>query len=590
MCAQIVQEQIKAARPIEQFKSLHAKITLRWSEYSNKALDLFSDNFYGVRLLKPGSTKLGYVLLVITMYSASVFVPPSFIDAFSYINFTEQLLVLATVLLTVLLSAGFVFLGDDTRGWSLARLTIIEDVVKLKGLIISIIVIALISILPDYPIGSYTLKEAFTPILIASYIFIAGIFIRVYRWLSDLAADPSLFEVEDETESRLFPSSSYRFARIVYLIRHNNKRDAWQSILERKIPDGYEEFIHEEFFKSSNSMISSMRTDKLQELSLMLEIYDNYYSRRNLDSWRFHLDYTKRFLILYASVYEILRVTRPREVKLAVLWRGQSALERIINRLVSTSMNSEKIWNMFEAMDEYAKVGKLLKLQSGRIKDTKILKHFIEEFLEAVFKDEISGYDIRSYVHDKGSWQITYKTLYEDKNNISWVLFKHFEEWLFAKLDRRNDDEDLIGIDQVIELIFPEVDPIDFAKLYWFKYNAKNTTDYKSVVDAIYQNNRPFGHIGRSSDIELVEDDDDKEDLTKKHIEWYSMQREAGYKLFANTQANYFNSLWSIDKIITAAGKKVANTKEDDRGALQVKILIEDLKAIKRIQQAAQKK
>lgn len=572
----------KGIHPLKKFKSIQAAVKLWLQTQENKMLDLFSDNFYGVRLLKPFSTKLGYAILAISLYLVLLILPDSFLDAFSYINFTEQLLTLVTVLLTVLLSAGFVFLGDDTRGWSLARLTIIQDVVKLKGLIIAIVLICIISVLPEYQIGSYTVKEVAAPILIASYLFIFGIFIRVYRWLSDLAADPSLFENEEEAEARLFPSSSYRFARIVYVIHHNNRRDAWQSILERKIPEGYEEFIHEEFFKSADSIVNSMKNEKLQELSLMLEIYDKYYSRRNLNSWRFELDYTKKFLLLYSSVYEILHSKKPHERKIALLWRGQSALERIIENLIDASMSHQKIYSLFDAVKAYIDNGDLRKLDNGRMKDTKILGYFIDTLLENLYTEEnLQAYDIDTWIEEKGMWQITYDNLYENKNNISFVMLKHFEEWLFTKLDRTDGKQYLATIDHIIELFFPDVDPIDFARLYWFKYNAKNTTDMSLVVDLIHDNHRPFGHFGRSYVSEVT---GNKDDWVKEHKARQDREWDAGLKLFTHTSAQYFNTgFWDIDKFIEAAEIKIKDKDPEDDNIQEVAIILQSMKSIKTI-------
>ena len=592
---------MKKAIPEPEQKSIRSKLKQVFADCKKVAgetrvnvLNVFSDNFYGIRLFKPGATKLGYLTALLILYLALFLLPKSFLRAFDYINFTEQVPAVVTVLLTVLLSAGFVFLGDDTRGWSLARLTIIKDVVKLKGLIIAVSLICIIGIVPDYRVFDYSLKTLLSPLLVLSFLYILGIFVRVYRWLSDLAADPSLFDGEGEgSESRIFPSSSYRFARIVYLIHHNNRRDAWQSILERKIPEGYEELIHEEFFKSSNKMLESLNSVKLQELSLMLEIYDKYYSRRNLDSWRFYLDYTKRFLVLYAGVRQLLderrRENPQTRIKYASLYRGRAALERITARLITASFTEDKVWHLFEAMDTYVEADSLTELRGTRIKDNKVIGGFIDELYETIFKDEISGYEIGSYIHEKGNWKVTEKALYDDKNNIGWVMLKHFEEWLFRHLDKNEDGEYLPTVDQVVELVFPEVSPIDLGRLYWFMYNAKNTSDMKAVVESIYKDKRPIGHIGRMyGEFEMA-----GEGATnlKEHIAKEKTAGENTIELFAHTHYQYFSDdYWNINSIISEGTKKIKGADKKDRGAIRVEMLVEDMKAIKKVFEVDKKK
>lgn len=530
----------------------------------------------------------GYLCLIAILYIVLFALPYNIFSNFSYINLGEQNIAIVTVMLTVLLSAGFVFLGDDTKGWSLARITIIRDVVKLRGLIIAVILICTLSILPDIPVSSYTLKEISAPILVASYLFILSIFIRIYRWLSDLAADPRLFDNESDSVSRTFPSRSYRFARIVYLIRHNkhSRVDVWQSILERKIPEGYEEFIHQDFFNACEEMIRSGKTERLQELSLLLEIYEKYYQLRNHDSWRFEYEYLSKFLYLYDKIYDTLHVDRPHDVKLAVLWRGQSAIEGVIAEQVRSLMTGHKIYSLFKAMDEYVDAANLAQPRKQGKNQTKVLTIFINTLLDTLYEDKnLSTYDVESWVDSRKNWQITYSNLFEDKNNVTIQLWKHFEEWLYAKLDiyeRRTKakKEYLLALDGIIGLLFPEVDPIDFSRLYWFKYNAKNTTDSKFIAKLMYEADRPFGHIGRM-DIELTSGD--KDDSLRRFAERQKKLQQAGIKLFAHLSANYFRSgFWNINEIIHELSLVISEKDEDDDNAHNAAALINQLESIKK--------
>lgn len=568
------------------FERLKNGVVKTSTDSTAKFLDLFSGTYYGIRLLKPGATLLAYLSFILILFVVFPYIPDGVFDHLSYINFTEQNTAIVTIMLTVLLSAGFVFLGDDTKGWSLARITIIRDVVKLRGLIVAVLLICGFSILPDITLSGHTLKELLSPLLVATYLFIIGIFIRVYRWLSDLAADPRLFDNDSNDESRIFPSSSYRFARIVYLIRHNNRRDVWQSILERKIPEGYEEFIHQEFFRAADEMIKSRKTEKLQELSFMLEIYDKYYKIRNLNNWRFEVEYLDKFLGLYTQVHSILNVDRPNDIKLAVLWQGQSALERVISEQTQSLMNGMQVYSLFEAMNNYIDMANLAHPKKQRQGNSKVLSTFINSLLDSLYsKESLEAYDVDSWVANKENWQITYENIFEKQNNVTFTLLEHFEEWLFAKLDRYEQKatekrEYMLAVDDIIRLLFPDVDPIEFAQLYWFKYHAKNTTDPRLIVKLISESDRPFGHIGRT-DIELA--GGDREDALKRFRELQESQRIAGIKLFAHTSASYFKSgFWGIDAIVKEAKKIIKDKTKKEVEIGRLSNLVEDLGVIKK--------
>ncbi len=545
-----------------------------------KILDVYSDSYYGVRLLKSSSIKQGYVTLIIFLYGILLCIPKSYPNAFLYIDFTQQIIAILTVFLTVLLSAGFIFLSDDTKGWSLARLTIIKHVVRLRGLVMASVIICAISIAPNYQYGDYSLKLLLSPFLIASFIYIIGIFLRVYLWLSDLAADPGLFEDKDNLGTRPFISSSYRFARIVYLIHETNQRDAWQTILERNIPEGYEELIHEEFFHSSEKIIKDCKPDMITDLSLRLEIYEKYYARRNLDSWKLYFDYTKRFLLLYADLCNITRV-RPIDKKLAMVWRGKSALERILRSLFHESLDQEYAWNIFEAMDAYIVSSNLNSLPTKNApQDTVVLGDFIDELLETYYRDKNSLYETTSYLRDKIYWQISYDNLYTNKYNVSFVVLKHFEEWLFSKLDKETEKEKLINIDEAIQALFPDADPIGIGSLYWFMYIAKDINDSQSIIDMIYETVRPFGLIGRTYTYNVTKNE---EEHMKEFEEYRNSQRNEGIKLFANMHAGYFTSgFWNIDKLIETGETKIIKKSNDDKGAIRVRYLVDDLRSIKK--------
>lgn len=524
--------------------------------------DLLFQEYYGIKLFKPRTILAVYLLLLVSLYSLLIVLPKSFIEASGYINFTEQALTILTVLLTVLLSAGLALLNDDTRGWALARKTIVRDIVRLRGLIITCLIIVAISITPHFIVWGYSLKLLLSPILIISFVFILDTYARIYFWLSDLAADPSFFgpQIDDgEKKPRSYTGSSYRFARIVHLVHYlgGDSRDAWQAVLEKRIPYGYEELLHEEFFKGVEDIIQSKNRAAYGDLSVRLEIYDKYYDRRNLDSWRFYIDYVKRFFIIYSSVSKITDEDR------GELWRGKSALKNISEKLVSDSMNPEGSQSLFEAMDTYLEDRDLLMLgDRQRINEDSLVKHFLNEYFEKVFKDDLDTYDLEYYFHKHPHWQVTYSTLFEDHFNITYVIEKEFKDWLFKKLGALNQKESLYDVDSLFSTHFSEADPLTMADFYWLLYQAKNTTDSDLIVSLIKTNPRPFGLMGRSLTLDST---DDRDAQRRDFIEFQNSQINSAVKLFATRYKNYFLNFWNLDELIQKlqSSDRIASSGDD---------------------------
>lgn len=560
-------------------------VKTKLASLKERVLKLLFQQYYGVRLLRPKTILASYILLLLMLYVGLYFLPESVINASAYVNFTEQALTILIVLLTILLSAGLVLLGDDTRGWSLARMAIIRDVVKLKGLMISCLLIILVSITPSYLLWGITLKTLLSPILITAFIFILAIYYRLYLWLSDLSADPSFFEPQDpdspddKHDDRSYIGGSYRFARIVHLIHYLDARDAWQAVLEKKIPYGYEELLHEEFFEGVEEIINKKKDTKYLDLSVRLEIYDKYYSRRNTESWRFYLDYTKRFLMMYSAVEKIVYADRT-GARVKGLWRAERALQNINEKLISNSLTNEGSYSLFEAMDAYIVDRDLLYLGDRQnINEDRLLNYFINEYLEKIFKGDLETYHIDSYFAEHTYWKITYKNLFEDKFNVTYAFEKAFKEWLFKQLFSLKEKEGLYDIDSLFEAHFSEADPITIADFYWLLYQAQNTTDSELIVKLYYSNPRPFGLMGRTYTSDW---NDDRDAQREEFVAFQNEQIDNAIKLFARRYNIYFLRFWKLDELIEVSQAVLDSEEElEEREKIRLEHLNVLLKKVK---------
>lgn len=581
-----IKKDIYQHRFTDQKHKIKTKIT---GKYKSTVLSIDKSlfkNYYGTRLLRTRTVVAGYLITITALYSALYLVSGNALSNFRYINFTEQSISILIVFLTVLLSAGFVFLGDDTRGWALARITIINDIVKLKGLVVAIGLICIVSITPDYQIADYTLKELLSPIIFCCFLFIIGIYIRIYLWLSDLAADPGLFEDKDPKDSRPFISSSYRFARIVNQIEENNARDVWQSILEKRIPFGYEELIHELYFESIEKILKNKKRSLYGDILIRLEIYDKYYERRNLDSWRFYLDYTKRFIVINSLVSNAIDKDRASNGT-EYLYRAKRSSENVIKRLIDSSLNRERAWHLFEAMDTHVTDTGLLKIgKNTRVRNSVLLNYFLDSFFESVLNDELDTYDIESYISEHKHWRVTYDNLYKDRYNVSFVVANQFKEWLFKKLENLNEKDDLYGADSIIETIFSEADPLTMADLYWLLFQSKGTDDSEIILSKHYQNPRPFGIAGRSTGFWA----DEEEVRMKNFVKFQNEQEENAIQLFATIYATWFRQVWNLDELLKIGAKKLSSNELDDREKQRLESLLRRLDLIQKFYKSEQQK
>lgn len=289
------------------------------------------------------------------------------------------------------------------------------------------------------------------------------------------------------------------------------------------------------------------------DLSIRLEIYDKYYKRRNLESWRFYLDYIKRFLLMYSAASKIIATDR--KVRMKGLWRGERALKSINEKLISDSMTNDGSWSSFDAMDAYLIDRNLLYLGDRQnIQEDGLVKHFINVYLENVFKEKLDHYHIESYFTEHKHWQITYSNLFEDKFNITYVFEKVFKDWLFKELLASKDKEGFYEVDSLFETHFAEADPVTVADFYWLLYQAQNTTESVLIVKLYYTNPRPFGLMGRSY---ISDWNDDREAERKEFIRFQNEQIDNAIKLFASRYKVYFLRFWKLDELIEISQKTI---------------------------------
>lgn len=581
-----------AARKKTVKKSLQSFKKKVWNGF----IGLVFDNHYGMRLLKTRTAILGYISLI-ALSVGGIFA----LDHFDYTrrflhpnNVNEAVIGTTTILLALLIPVAIALI-EDARGLPLARQTIVKSIIRFNAAPLVLLLICVFFFIPQ-GLGVFgndvTFRNLYAAILIFCIVFILMSFYRSYRWLSDPSINSS-GSPESPPPDEPQPESffSYRFAHTVRLLYKSKGYETWFIIWSQWFPPEYENVLHTAFFKRQNEVVKKKKIKRYITLSLEVEAYDKYFDKRNKDVWWFYLDYIQQFLLLYADVHKFIESDR-KTARAAGLWRGQNALEKINKKLIYSSLDRERIWHLFEAMDKYLNASDLLLVKNRRHPhDSVLLNYFADEYFESIFDGRLDRYHAKSYLKEKPYWSVTYDNLYKHRYNISFVMTDRFKEWLFKKLDSANNTKSkevgMYEIDLIIQDLFPEVDPTTISDLYWLLYQAQNTTDSQLIVKMHYEEVRPFGVFGRVSMAEWV---DDEEVRMKDFANIQRVQEENAIKLFATMYSTYFLRFWNLDELIKISTATLRERGLKDKEKLRLQSFLKRLKAVKKFYKSQQEK
>lgn len=558
---------VKLSKLVMVVKKLATKATSFTKTTPRRVMAIFFDNVHGTWLAKSWASLFGYVLLF-AISLLSIIIMDRFEYTRQFIHSTganEAAIGVITILLALLIPVAIALI-EDARESALARQTIVKSIIRFHLAPLVLLVVCIFLFIPEGLVifgESVTLKNSYVAVLVCCVLFILTSFYRSYKWLSD-GSTYSSGSPQSPPDGEPQPEAfiSYRFACIVRLLSGAKGYETWMTIWSQWFPGEYENVLYASFFKREFAVLKSRKTKRYIILSLELEAYDKHFKKRNINNWSFELEYAKQFLFLYADVEDLIEADRT-TARTMGLWRGKTALERINSKVLETMMTRERAWNLFEFMSEYAKKRGLLKIRkSGRLRSDSLIKEFLKKYFNAVTKtkNRLSTYELESYFAPDKPWAVTYNNLYNERYNLSFLVVDEFKDWLFKLLDNmKKPDGRAYEVDSLLADLFPETDPIDMGRLFWMLYQAKNTTDSKLVVELNYKEERPFGHIGRSTSFWVEEE----EARMKNFAKFQSNQEDNAVKLFATMYATYFRSFWNLDEIIKIAKAIDVSTLED---------------------------
>lgn len=547
-------------------------------------------NYYGVRLMRTWLSLAGYIVFSsLTVWAVFILDQHEDTRKFLHPDGANEIVIGATTILLALLVPVAIVLIEDAKKSTLERQAIVKSIIRLGFMPMVLLVICGFLFLPTniHVFGvSITARTLFAISVLCGLLFILMGFLRSYKWLSDGSTFSSGMPDSPPSEGPAPEAfSSYRFARIVRLLSGAKGYETWFIIWSQWFPEDYEHVLHQAFFKREVDIISGRRTKRFIVMSLELEAYAKYFDKRNKNSWRFELEYIKPFLHLY-SLVEARMQTDMKAMKLAGLWRGENALLTINQQLIDRALTGNRIWHCFDAMDSYLIERDLINIHKHGKKDDPLLSYFIEKYFNTLYEDRVSTYHVRPYVAKNSHWQVTYTNLYKKRYNIGFVLANTFQDWLFKKLDEADHEDSNLNLDNVINILFSDADPMIIGELYWFFYNAQHTTDSEEALSAFYTKRRTFGLMGRFYTNWV----DDETNMPVDYSNFRHTQQEGAIRLFAIMYQDYFRRFWNLDELISTGQKKIKSHELDDKQEDRLRSILGILKQLKRIYEEPSKK
>ncbi len=424
------------------------------------------------------------------------------INDFLIIHFIEPLVKLNNLpniiqgigiaLLTILIPLAIAILADiyqkrreENREFTYLDLhVILDNVFNVKLLTLSVFLIFL-------PIFFWEILTGIDRLIAVNIIFIGILLVikiitNVYYWIKGNVLD-------------------FRFSYLRKLKGHNNLEIAWNSIWQAKNINIQNEKIFFKIFSFAIDQLLVPTKKNLKTISKLLNDFNNYIDNREVFflvdakdvfpkilEWHFKV-WQKKYMYLgkkidldkFANYSEILRVL------------DYSILRNIEER----SLKGIEAFSFFSHFKRHVENYKKEFIESG--KKHYYISSLFNIFYQVFFKN-IAKSSERDAIWENcfpKEWKIT-KYNYEDKDNIiSKISLTKFLQWAQIRIWQVKEDFDL-DLDEVSKNLFPEVEPILWARILIFIFSPYGDDRMKSIIERSWT----FGIIGRfrtySGDIE----------------------------------------------------------------------------------------
>jgi len=434
--------------------------------------------------------------------------------------FPDLLWAIGMALLTILIPLAIAILGDILQKRKNKELdfveldlhVILDNVLQFKELLI---LMALIFV------PSFMWRNTLGKVIILIY-WLIGIFgvveiiIHIYKWVKG-----------NEYE--------FRFSYLKDLRNIEDLKSVWPSIWKVQKMDDQSE---KQFFDVFSTAVERLFKKDKGFLPLAMKLLNNFYSYIN-----------NRSIVLLAVSDDCLKIMqwhfnmwqRKNEYKDQKIRERTNAyiilrkLTSIVQSIEERALREEESWSFFENLKRHMEIyGKKERtIKNGRV------EYYAEYLLKVVYfiffkvmeniEDFSKRYDIWECFPNK--WKVT-------KNNYqscleSRISLDYFLKWAQARIQYAEKDRNDF-LDETIENLFPEVDPITWSRILLFIYHPyTSNSEIRSVIEKKWH----FGHISRIYSGMGVRDGD--------------IQKELEGKIESDIKSTYELAFFLFEKIFT---------------------------------------
>ncbi len=299
----------------------------------------------------------------------------------------------------------------------------------------------------------------------------------------------------------------------------------------------FEELLIEELIRQTDQLTSSKNKDRDQSdyiISLVNTLKDNLHNKPL--GFPPYIDQVFQYLFM-----NWLKISNDTELyKTGGIYNLRLAFMNGFNTLSSYCLKNGLAYDFFKNFKEFVDT-----------LDEDVLEKFLLSFDDKILFEEIPSSPENSFIWSDffpEEWKFTHKNLVEDRNIIAMHLYNHFLRWAQNRLlDGKSVDKEL---DNFTDNMFPEVDPIIWARILEYKYAPYVDDNHVAYVVSKTGN---FG-LGKSYAVQDWTDDE--------KIYWERIQKEDEEQMLATVKLTNGLVMFS-KKHLEDALKEVAQLEKD---------------------------
>lgn len=373
--------------------------------------------------------------------------------------------------LTILISVAIAIFGETKEFEHLDRNVILDHIVKAKALLFYLG-------LAFFPLifwnSSLQCMRIFELLLWSIAVWlITTILVRSYHWM----------------KGNKYP------LRLSYLSDLRNRQDmeeAWRSVWETENINSQNEY---EFFKTFQPVIErAINGEKMDLITVgkLLGDFDIFLHNRS-DFFLLQRNEVLRHALKWHVKTWIKEHEYLEKEKRLEEWSVYNQLfritESIIGNVETRALSGRSPFSFFKELQAHTAEHKN-KVASSQYYIEALLKIFYQTFFNKIHNSPDRHNIWNRYFLDE--WKVTKSNLINDENIISKVSLNSYIDWANSRIWEPTEEKDF-ALDDVSKNLFPEVDPIIWARLLIFIFSPYGEDRLRSVIERPWN----FGFIGR---------------------------------------------------------------------------------------------